>query len=90
MCKIHNPRKIDKCMITFIDNLQYAFNNRVKILACCCGHNRYPMTIIVKYKFEVLPGTNIFDLVSGLYIPRKRKFYKKDKEGYYYIPEVIK
>jgi len=21
--------------------------------------------------------------------PKKRKFYKKDKEGYYYIPEVI-
>ena len=22
-------------------------------------------------------------------IPRKKKFYKKDKQGYYYIPEVI-
>ena len=31
----------------------------------------------------------IFDLISEVDIPRKKKFYKKDKQGYYYIPEVI-
>ncbi|KKL89042.1 hypothetical protein LCGC14_1918600, partial [marine sediment metagenome] len=29
------------------------------------------------------------EIVSGIPILRKRKFYKKDKQGYYFIPEVI-
>ncbi|MFQ6010211.1 MAG: hypothetical protein ACE5J7_03780 [Candidatus Aenigmatarchaeota archaeon] len=52
-------------------------------LSSCSGHGRYPMTIIVRNK-----SGRIFDLISGKDIPRKRNFYKKDKEGYYYIPEV--
>lgn len=31
-----------------------------------------------------------YDLVSGETIPRTHRFYKKDKEGYYYILETIK
>jgi len=30
-----------------------------------------------------------YELISGKEIPRKRNFYKKDKEGYYYIPETV-
>jgi hypothetical protein len=45
------------------------------------------MTIVVR-------GTTISDvegfsdLFSETIIPRTRKFYKKDKNGIYYIPEV--
>jgi len=30
------------------------------------------------------------EVLSGTYIPRTRNIYKRDKEGYYYIPEVSK
>ena len=66
-------------MKNFISNLEDNYN----ILACCCGHKKYPMTIIVMFDGMV------FDLVSGAEIQRKKKFYKKDKQGYYYIPEAI-
>lgn len=80
MCKSHNPRVIDKCMKTFIENLKI-FDINVK--ACCCGHGRYPMTIVVE------TGGDYFDLVSGAEIPRIKRYYEKDKKGYYYIPEVL-
>jgi hypothetical protein len=55
----------------------------VEIVACCCGHKRYPMSIIIKTD----DGQGI-DIVSDTLIPRKRNFYKRDKKGYYYIPEI--
>jgi hypothetical protein len=47
-----------------------------KTVACCFGHCKYPMTVIV-------------ELLSGITIPRTRRFYLKDKQGLYYIPEVV-
>ena len=89
MCKFNpknDARFIDPCMKIFMENLSLAFEKiDHKILACCCGHGKYPMTIIVGL------GENLrYDLVSGKYITRKKKFYKKDKQGVYYIPEVQK
>ena len=78
--KIPNPR-IDKCMIDLIDRLSRWYN--IKTKACCCGHGKYPMTIIVKY--DLLH----YELFSGEFIPRRRNFYKRDTQGYYYIPEVV-
>ena len=88
MCKkVNNHKtsntKIDKCMKVFICNLKLQLNERTKVVACCCGHGKYPMTIVVHRIGEY------YDLVSGETIPRTRKFYKKDKQGYYYIPEVL-
>jgi len=72
--------RIDKCMRNVISSLgAYGF----KTVACCCGHGKYPMTIIYRGKFG-----GVFDLFSGKQIKRKRKFYKRDKRGYYFIPEV--
>ena len=31
-----------------------------------------------------------YEYFSHQYILRKKRFYKKDKEGYYFIPETIK
>jgi len=68
-------------LINFINE----HSNTIKTVACCCGHGKYPMTIIVKHN-----SGDVFDLLSECDIPRTRNFYKRDKEGYYYIPEVSK
>lgn len=52
-------------------------------LGCCSGHYRYRPTIII----EEINGT-IRELISGREIPRKKRFYIRDKKGFYYIPEV--
>ena len=99
MCKktkgLHN--RIDKCMRVLIDYLDWYIYKDAKIVACCCGHGKYPMTILVKGK--LINPYNIFrnsfnedvvvDICSGIIILRTRNFYKKDKQGYYYIPEVL-
>ena len=54
----------------------------IKTLASCCGHGKYPKTIVIERN-----GQNI-EYFSGIVIPRKRRFYRKDSEGIYYIPEV--
>ena len=41
--------------------------------ACCCGHSKYPMTILIKAK----SSGKIIDIVNGVYIPRKRNLYKR-------------
>ena len=89
MCKLKKYHKtsntqIDKCMrklIDFIDD----HSNMIEVIACCCGHYKYPMTIIVEHNNGI-----IYDLMSDIEIPRKRRFYKRDKQGYYYIPEIVK
>lgn len=74
------PSEIDECMKNLIDFLKL---NDVITLGCCCGHGKYPMTIICDW------GGTMFEIISYTEIPRKKKFYKKDEEGYYYIPEVV-
>ena len=88
MCKF-NPknegRRIDPCMKLLIKSLN---DSGCKTLSCCCGHGRYPASIIVDaYVTSSLAKLEIF---SGIFIFRKKRFYKRDKQGYYYIPEVIK
>lgn len=84
MCKKNNPRKIDVCMKMFIHNLKNMLHeDEYQILACCCGHGRYPMTIVVR-------GFETFEIFSGARIKRKKRFYTKDADGYFYIPEVSK
>ncbi len=86
MCKLNKKsglKRIDPCMKIIIGNLN---SSGIKTFASCCGHNKYPMTIIVK---EV--GTGYYrDLFTNSIITRKKRFYKKDKEDYYFIPEVFK
>lgn len=87
MCKgdIKNgDTRIDPCMRNIIKNLQ---DQKIKTLACCCGHGKYPMTIVIDIGFSKTLPLEIF---SNKQIPRKKKFYKRDKQGIYYIPEVIK
>lgn len=89
MCKLNKKsglNRIDPCMQTLIERFDRIINPNVKIVGCCCGHGKYPMTLVMKRHFY---GTfYIYELFSGESIERKKKFYKKDKQGYYYIPEV--
>jgi len=75
--------RIDKCMKPLIQWLKSCDYDTV---ACCCGHDKYPMTVIVKEMRTGIP--KYWELFSDTHIPRNRKFYKKDKQGYYYIPEI--
>ncbi len=77
------PSEIDECMKNLIEILRA---RGVRTLSCCCGHRRYPMTIIIEQGLET--QTYALEIMSDKVIPRKKKFYKKDKQGYYYIPEV--
>ena len=79
--------EIDKCMMW----VHYINQKNLKVLACCCGHKKYPMTVIVREEIYINgthTGFTIRDWCSNIIVPRIRRFYKKDKQGYYYIPEV--
>lgn len=77
---LHN--RIDPCIKNGVWILKKRF--KINCIASCCGHFKYSPTIVIK---DIL---GIYELFSGVDIPRTRKFYKKDKQGYYYIPEVCK
>jgi hypothetical protein len=81
MCKktkgLHN--RIDKCIKPLIRRLN---TMDINTYACCCGHGKYPMTIICKTE-----KGNFYEFTTLTWILRKRKFYVKDKQGYYFIPE---
>lgn len=77
------PSEIDECMKGIIRFLNMYLVKGYKSVACCCGHGKYPMTLLIRGNGVVM------DMFSGRYIPRKRNFYKKDEEGYYYIPETL-
>jgi hypothetical protein len=82
--KKNQGRYMDKCMVRLISMLNSMFSNDFKTISCCCGHGKYPKTIIIKNSTG-----NVFELFSNKPIIRTRRFYKRDKKGYYYIPEVI-
>lgn len=82
-------KRIDKIGKTRVDgclaNLIWYLNNHgCETLGCCCGHGKYNISIVYKS-----PNGKIWDLISGIEIKRKKRFYLKDKQGYYYIPEVV-
>ena len=76
-------RYIDECISDLIENLNEV---GIKTLASCCGHGKYPATILIKATHLNFP----IEIKSGILIPRKRNFYRKDDEGFYYIPESRK
>jgi hypothetical protein len=87
MCKknkgLHN--RIDPCLKPL---LKWLKSCDYDIVASCCGHSVYPMSIIVRGRKNGI--ANYGELLSGININRTKKFYKRDKQGYYFIPEVIK
>lgn len=80
MCRKGRPGRVDRCLIHLIEALRH--NYSIRVLASCCGHSRYPLTIVV------LGGAGIYELLTGIPIPRARRFYRRDRKGFYYIPEI--
>lgn len=74
--------RIDPCLRSKINKFR---NLGIKTLACCCGHGVYPETIVF-----MQPTGTIMEYNSGKVIPRKRRFYRRDKNGVFFIPEVCK
>jgi hypothetical protein len=56
-----------------------------KTVGSCCGHGIYPLTIVCR----TVEG-KYFELISGIDIPRTRNFYRLDKDGFYFIPELTR
>jgi len=80
--------RVDACIAGLIRSLN---DYGIETLGSCCGHGKYPLTIV--YRFNKPGHTymngNLYDFCSGWgIIGRKKRFYVKDKEGYYFIPEV--
>ena len=88
MCKINKKsgnKRIDPCIKSFILSLQMG---GFKTIGSCCGHGKYPLSVVIETRPKHRKPFNV-ELISGKVIPRKRRFYRKDKQGYYYIPEVL-
>ena len=79
------PSIIDDCMKDYIKMINKILLPIYETKSCCCGHGVYPRTVVIGLKKG---SAQCFELVTGKMIPRKRNFYRKDKKGYYYIPEV--
>lgn len=83
MCKKTNFKTsnthIDRCIRNLV---RYLKAKGYETQGSCCGHGKYPVTIVMR-------GIKCpLELFTGITIPRKRRFYKRDKQGYYYLPEL--
>lgn len=76
---------IDPCMVNIVNFINNS--TEFKTISCCCGHNRYPPTLLVRH--PSYSGNYALEIFSHKVIKRKKRFYKKDEEGYYYIPELL-
>ena len=84
MCNQHNPARIDKCMKNIISFINA--NTNYKTISSCCGHGRYNPSIVV-LNLETAEWCNVpYEIFSDKYFKHgTKKFYKKDKKGYYYL-----
>jgi len=84
MCKWSKwgDTRIDPCMKNICKFI--VENTNFKVLMCCCGHGKYPMSIVVKD----IHYNQQFEIFSGVMLNDKKRFYKRDKKGMYFIPEL--
>ena len=97
MCekKRYCAREIDPCIqaeVKLINNKLKDMSTIGKTILSCCGHGKYHKTILIY--LQVTDGLKVyplvFDNISHVILSRERKrtYYRKDSEGYYYIPQV--
>ena len=68
MCKTHNPRRIDKCLTNLLLILKYA--TKYDVVASCCGHNKYPMTIVCRTR----KSKSILEIMNMIELPMKKRY----------------
>jgi hypothetical protein len=83
-------QRIDPCLRKDIAFLQgFGF----KTLACCCGHGKYSRTLVYENglgeRFAAIIPKNlpVYLLQGMIKMPRKKRFYKRDSNGVFFIPE---
>jgi len=90
-----SAKKIDPCLVEELKTIKNTFprfKEKFEMIMSCCGHGKYKKTLIVKNKFS----NHYFEWFSGISLEGTQRakigasFYKRDEEGYYYIPEVEK
>ena len=79
-----SPDKKVRCDPCIRHLLETMYRHGIRTVASCCGHGRYPVTIIAYSKLN----DHYWEVCSGKQIRRTRNFYKMDKNGYYFVPEV--
>lgn len=72
--------RVDKCLIPDILGL---WDIGFETLGSCCGHGKYPKTIVVRDDLG-----NLQEAFTSIRLPRVRRFYRMDIDGFYYIPEI--
>jgi hypothetical protein len=77
--------RVDACLKDLIPLIDSLLPHQ-DLLGSCCGHNRYPLTIIVRSR----RSGRVEELISNIIILRKRNIYRMDSNGFYYVPEVSK
>lgn len=88
-----SAREIDPCLVEElkqIENTFPRFKEKFKSIMSCCGHGKYQKTFVVqnkgsKYYFDWFSGIG---LTTTKRADSRKPFYKRDKEGYYFIPEI--
>ena len=81
--------RIDECIREEVAEI----NSKVKFrtIMSCCGYDKYSKTIIVQ---NIHSGA-VFEWFSGIGLTGSKRsdsrapYYKKDPEGYYFIPELV-
>ena len=83
VCDVAGNKKfrVDGCIRKMIHQLNL---RGVDTVGSCAGHLRYPPSIVYKTMTN-----EYYELFSGVRIMRKKRFYLKDKDGFYYIPEAL-
>jgi len=76
-------RRIDDCLKSKVESINN--DGILKTVLSCCGHDKYPATIIVRNKKE-----EIFEFFSGFKIEKRKRnrYYKRDDEGFYFIGQM--
>lgn len=75
--------RVDACLRDLIESLQLL---GIDTLMCCCGHGKYPPSVIVRTDY----GETILEIFSGEILDEGRTYYKIDEDGLYYIPKLVK
>ncbi len=75
---------VDSCIADQVQRINDEMQGSLRTLGCCCGHGKYPNTIVVE---GVVSGIR-HEFFTGVEIPRTRNLYYKDEKGIFHLPEV--
>ncbi len=81
-------RNIDPCILAKIKKLQ---KMGLDTILSCCGHNKYPETIIIKNDDNTVYEYNSSKFLKDynpFFDKRHNPYYIKDADNYYFIPGV--